>query len=58
VVSYKCIQAIHAKVTEWRTIKRQRRIWVDIIERDIEEIKRNGTDWIGLAQDRDQWRSL
>jgi hypothetical protein len=31
---------------------------VDNIETDLREIKCDGMDWIDLAQDRDQWRTL
>jgi hypothetical protein len=32
-----------------------RRGWVDNVKIDLRSI---GWDWIGLAQDRDQWRTL
>jgi hypothetical protein len=32
--------------------------WVDNNKMDLREIGWNGMDWIGLAQDRDQWRAL
>jgi hypothetical protein len=35
-----------------------RRRWVDNIKMDLREIGWDGTDWIELAQDRDQWRAL
>jgi hypothetical protein len=31
---------------------------VDNIELDFGEIRWGGVDWIGLAQDKDQWRDL
>jgi hypothetical protein len=31
---------------------------VDNIKMDLEEIGRDGRDWIELAHDRDQWRAL
>jgi hypothetical protein len=31
---------------------------VDIIKKDLREIKWDGMDWINLLQDRDQWRAL
>jgi hypothetical protein len=37
---------------------RPRRRWVDNIEIDLLEIGWGGVDRIGLAQDRDKWRSL
>jgi hypothetical protein len=41
-----------------RPLGRPRRRWVDNIKMDLEEINRDGRDWIELAQDRDQWRAL
>jgi hypothetical protein len=32
--------------------------WEDNIKADLREIGWGGLDWIGLAQDRDQWRAL
>jgi hypothetical protein len=32
--------------------------WVDNIKMDLREIEWDGTDWIDLAQDRDQWRAF
>jgi hypothetical protein len=36
----------------------RRRRWIDNIKTDLAEIGWGGLDWIGLAQDRDQWRAL
>jgi hypothetical protein len=41
-----------------RPLERPRRRWVDNIKIDLREIGWDGGDWIGLAQDRDQWRAL
>jgi hypothetical protein len=41
-----------------RPLGRPRRRWVDNIKMDLREIGWDGMDWIGLAQDRDQWRAL
>jgi hypothetical protein len=41
-----------------RPLGRSRRRWVDNIEVDLRELGWDGVDWIGLAQDRDQWRAL
>jgi hypothetical protein len=41
-----------------RPLERSRRRWVDNIKMDLREIGWGGMDWIGLAQDRDQWRAL
>jgi hypothetical protein len=32
--------------------------WVDNIKMDLREIGWGGMDWIGLSQNRDQWRTL
>jgi hypothetical protein len=37
---------------------RSRRRWVDNIKMDLREIGCDEVDWIGLAQDRDKWRTL
>ena len=37
---------------------RPRRRWVDNIRVDLQEVGCGYMDWIGLAQDRDRWRSL
>jgi hypothetical protein len=41
-----------------RPLGRPRRWWVDNIKINLREIGWDGMDWIDLAQDRDQWRSL
>jgi hypothetical protein len=41
-----------------RQLGRPRRRWVDNIKMDLREIGWDGMDWIGLAEDRDQWRAL
>jgi hypothetical protein len=41
-----------------RPLGRPRRRWVDNIKMDLREIGWDGRDWIDLAQDRDQWRTL
>ena len=37
---------------------RPRRRWVDNIRMDLQEVGCGYVDWIGLAQDRDRWRTL
>jgi len=41
-----------------RTLVRPRRRWVDNIGMDHQEVECGYVDWIGLAQDRDRWRTL
>jgi len=37
---------------------RSRRRWVDNIRMDLQEVGCGYMGWIGLAQDRDRWRTL
>jgi hypothetical protein len=41
-----------------RILGTPRRRWVNNIKTDLRYIRRNDMDWIDLAPDRDQWRSL
>jgi hypothetical protein len=41
-----------------RPLGRPRRRWVDNITIDLRETGWDGTNWIDLAQGRDQWRAL
>jgi len=41
-----------------RQLGRPRRRWVDNIRMDLQEVVCGYMDWIGLAQDRDRWRTL
>ena len=41
-----------------RLMGRYRRRWVDNTRMDLQEVKCVYMDWIGLAQDRDSWRTL
>jgi len=41
-----------------RQLGRSRRRWVDNIRMDLQEVGCGYMDWIGLAQDRDSWRTL
>jgi hypothetical protein len=41
-----------------RPLERPRRMWVKNIKMDLKEIRWGDMDWIDLAQDRDQWRTL
>jgi len=39
-------------------VGRPRRRWVDNITIDLQEVGCGYMDWIGLAQDRDRWRTF
>jgi len=41
-----------------RPLRRPRHRWVDNIRMDLQEVGCVYMDWIGLAQDRDRWRTL
>ena len=41
-----------------RPLGRPRGRWVDNIRMDLQEVGCGYMDWIGLAQDRDRWRTL
>ena len=41
-----------------RPLGRPRRGWVNNIRMDLQEVGCGYMDWIGLAQDRDRWRTL
>ena len=41
-----------------RPLGRPRRRWVGNIRTDLQELGCGYMDWIGLAQDRDRWRTL
>ena len=41
-----------------RPMGKPRRRWVDNIRMDLQEVGCGYVDWIGLAQDRDRWRTL
>jgi len=41
-----------------RPLERPRLRWVDNIRMDFQEVGCGYMDWIGLAQDRDRWRTL
>ena len=41
-----------------RPLGRPRRRWVDNIRMDLQEVGCGYVDWIGLALDRDRWRTL
>ena len=41
-----------------RPLGRPKLGWVDNIRMDLQEVGCEYMDWIGLAQDRDRWRTL
>jgi len=41
-----------------RPLGRRRRRWLDNIRMDLQEVGCGYMDWIGLAQDRDRWRTF
>ena len=41
-----------------RPVDRPWRRWVDNVRMDLQEVGCGYMDWIGLAQDRDRWRTL
>ena len=41
-----------------KPLGRPRRRWGDNIRTDLQEVGCGYMDWIGLAQDRDRWRTL
>ena len=41
-----------------RPLGRPRRRWVDNIRMDLQEVGCGYMDWIGVAQDRDRWRTF
>jgi hypothetical protein len=46
------------KPEEKRPLGISRRRWEDSIKMDFQEVRREGMDWIDLAQDRESWRTL
>ena len=41
-----------------RPLGRPRRRWVDNIRMDLQDVGGGYMDWIGVAQDRDRWRTF
>ena len=41
-----------------RPLRRPMRRWVDNVRMDLLKVGCGCIDWIGLAQDRDRWRTL
>ena len=53
-----CIGSWWGNRRERDKLGRPRRRWVDNIRMDLQEVGCGYMDWIGLAQDRDRWRTL
>jgi len=53
-----CIGPLLGKPEGRRPLGRPRRRWVDNIRMDLQGVGFGYVDWIGLAQDRDRWRTL
>ena len=41
-----------------RPLRSPKRRWVENIRMDLQKVGCGYMDWIGLAQDRDRWRTL
>jgi len=46
------------KLAGKRPLRRPRRRWAYNIRMDLQEVGCGYMDWIGLAHDRDRWRTL
>ena len=58
-VMYVCVMYVYIYVFTYVCMyKFSRRRWVDNIRMDLQEVGCGYVDWIGLAQDRDRWRTL
>jgi hypothetical protein len=54
-----CVYQIYVEKTEGKgRLGTPRRRWEDDIKMDLREIRWGGVDYINLAQDRDQWRTV
>jgi len=52
------VRVLVRKPERRRPLERPRSRWVDNIRMDLQEVECGYMDWIGLAQDRDGWRTL
>jgi len=52
------IQGLGGETGGKETTGETRRRWADNIRMDLQEVGCVYMDWIGLAQDRDRWRTL
>ena len=53
-----CIGSCWGNPEGRRSLGRPRRRWVGNIRMDLQKVGCGYMDWIGLAQDRDRWRTL
>jgi len=51
-------RALVGKPERKKPLGRPRRRWLDNIRTDLQEVECGYMDWIGLARDRDRWRTL
>ena len=57
-IIYRVYRVLVGKPEGKGPLGRPRRRWVDNIRMDFQEVECGYVDWIGLAQDRDRWRTL
>ena len=55
---YVCMNVLVGKPEGKRPLGRPRHRWVDNIRMDLQEVGCGYMDWIGMAQDKDRWRTL
>jgi len=53
-----CYRGLMEKPEGKRPLRRPRCRWEDNIGTDLQEVGCRYMDWIGLAQDRDRWRTV
>jgi hypothetical protein len=41
-----------------QTTGRPKRRWVDKVKMNLRELGWDGMDWVGVAQDKEQWRAF
>jgi len=58
IIIYYIYRVLVGKPVGKRPLGRPRRRWVDNIRMNLQEVGCGYMDWIGLAQDRDRWRTL
>jgi hypothetical protein len=53
-----CVQGFGGEIRGKEPLGRPRHRWEDNIKMDLQELGCGGTEWTGLAQDRDRWWAL